>query len=135
MDSQGTDAALRKRAADCAAMMLERRGYKIVERDWRCEEGAFDVIASRDGRMVLAQVAAREGNTADFRDVGAPGRREQRASAARRYLDERGADGADARTEVIGVHILSGDRALLHRWADESAAPASRATRDDGPTR
>ena len=98
MEPQAKEATLGERAAEAAATLLERRGYRIVERDWKCDEGGFDVVASRDGTLVLAQVAVREGRGADFRDVGAPKRREERASAARRYLEERGVAPADFNT-------------------------------------
>ena len=93
MEPQAKEATLAERAAEAAATLLEKHGYRIVERDWKCDEGGFEVVASRDGTLVLAQVAIREGRTADFRDVGAPERREERASAARRYLEERGTAG------------------------------------------
>ena len=61
MEPQAKEATLAERAAEAAATLLERRGYRIVERDWKCDEGGFDVVASRDGTLVLAQVAVREG--------------------------------------------------------------------------
>ncbi len=61
MEPQAKEATLGERAAEAAATLLERRGYRIVERDWKCDEGGFDVVASRDGTLVLAQVAVREG--------------------------------------------------------------------------
>lgn len=135
MEPQAKEATLAERAAEAAATLLEKHGYRIVERDWKCDEGGFEVVASRDGTLVLAQVAIREGRTADFRDVGAPERREERASAARRYLEERGTADEGARTEVMGVHVLEGQRALIHRWPDEPGGTAGRAARDGGEAR
>lgn len=135
MEPQTTDAALLEKAGQVAARLLEKRGYEIVERDWRCEEGGFDVVASRDGAVVLAQVVAREGNLADFRDADSPERKEGRELAARRYLEERGMQGADASTELMGVHMWGADRAIVHRWPDKTEACADRKPRDDGRTR
>lgn len=135
MEPQTTDSALLEKAGQAAARLLEKRGYEIVERGWRCEEGGFDLIASRDGAVMLAQVVAREGNLADFRDADSPERKEGRELAARRYLEERGMKGADACTELIGVHMWGTDRAIVHCWPDKPEACADRKPRDDGRTR
>jgi putative endonuclease len=39
-----------------AASYLEKRGYAILERDWRCQAGEVDVVAEDDGTPVLVLV-------------------------------------------------------------------------------
>jgi len=44
-----------------ACLLLKKRGYEIVARNWRCRYGEIDIIA-RDGRtLVFVEVKARSG--------------------------------------------------------------------------
>ena len=130
VESQSTSASLKEKACEAAARLLEKRGYQIVERDWRCEEGGFDIAATRGNLATLACIVAREGNAADFRGVDAPEQREKRALGAQRFIEERGMGDVDVRTEVIGVHLWGADRAIVHRWQDDRNVIAERKSRD-----
>ena len=41
------------------AAWYERRGYEILERNWRCREGEIDVIARLDDVVVICEVKTR----------------------------------------------------------------------------
>lgn len=47
-----------------AARYLRRRGYKILEKNFSCRFGEIDIIASRGGYVVFAEVKLRK--DADF---------------------------------------------------------------------
>ena len=53
-------------AEDLVAAWYERNGYVIVARNWRCPRGELDVVAWRDGVLVICEVKARR--NADFGD-------------------------------------------------------------------
>jgi Holliday junction resolvase-like predicted endonuclease len=55
-----------KWAEDLIAAWYERNGYVIVARNWRCPRGELDVVAWRDGVLVICEVKARR--NADFGD-------------------------------------------------------------------
>jgi uncharacterized protein (TIGR00252 family) len=40
----------------------EQHGYAIVARNWRCKRGELDVIAHKDGVLVVCEVKARASN-------------------------------------------------------------------------
>jgi putative endonuclease len=40
----------------------EQHGYVIVARNWRCKRGELDVIACKDGVLVVCEVKARASN-------------------------------------------------------------------------
>lgn len=42
-----------------AAAYLEERGYRVLERNWRCRMGEIDLIATRDGVLVFIEVKLR----------------------------------------------------------------------------
>ena len=55
-----------KWAEDLVAAWYVREGYDIVARNWRCTRGELDVIAWRDGVLVVCEVKARRnGNHGD----------------------------------------------------------------------
>ena len=49
---------------DLVAEWYVKRGYDIVDRNWRCRQGEIDIIASRDSVLVICEVKTRA--TADF---------------------------------------------------------------------
>lgn len=44
---------------DIAANHLAQQGYFIVERNWRCRSGELDIIADKDGQLLVVEVRTR----------------------------------------------------------------------------
>jgi putative endonuclease len=42
-----------------AADFIEREGYRILERNWRCKTGEIDLIADLNGELVFLEVRTR----------------------------------------------------------------------------
>jgi uncharacterized protein (TIGR00252 family) len=51
-----------KWAEDLVSRWYEQHGYAIVARNWRCKRGELDVIAHKDGVLVVCEVKARASN-------------------------------------------------------------------------
>jgi putative endonuclease len=47
---------------DAAADVYERRGYRMVSRNWRCVAGELDLVLTRDGTLVFCEVKTRSGS-------------------------------------------------------------------------
>ena len=45
-----------------AAEYLADRGYKIIERNWRCRYGEIDIIAEKNGVIAFVEVKTRREN-------------------------------------------------------------------------
>lgn len=69
-DASDPGAAARRglgdRGEDLAAEHLERQGYRIIARNWRRTtgpvRGEIDVLAARDGTLVVVEVKTRRGD-------------------------------------------------------------------------
>jgi len=49
------------RGEDAAAALYERRGYRVVARNWRCAIGELDLVVARGELLVFCEVKARGG--------------------------------------------------------------------------
>lgn len=50
-----------RQGEDLAAAFLEKAGFQIVERNWRCRLGEIDLIAERDHELHFIEVKTRRG--------------------------------------------------------------------------
>ena len=93
-----------------AVKFLKKNGYKIIERNYRCNLGEIDIIA-RDGR-VLAFIEVKARRTDEF---GGPkwavtSRKQRKISmVALKYLKETEQMEKKARFDVVAIRVLPGD--------------------------
>ena len=59
--------ALGRRGEDLAAHHLAAKGYEILARNWRCENGELDLVAREANCLAMVEVRTRRG-----RDLGIP---------------------------------------------------------------
>jgi len=98
------------RAGERAAEeFLRRRGYTIVERNFRCRGGEVDLIALRRGVVVFVEVKTRRRGAAvgPFEAV-TPRKRRRLLCAARHYLARYRLEDRAARFDVVAVWADSG---------------------------
>jgi putative endonuclease len=53
--------ALGRRGEDLAVEYLQRRGFVVLSRNWRCRDGELDVVAVDRTRLVVCEVKTRSG--------------------------------------------------------------------------
>ncbi|HEX6230210.1 MAG TPA: YraN family protein [Actinomycetota bacterium] len=46
---------------DATARVFERRGFRVLARNWRCPLGELDLVAEKDGLLVFCEVKTRSG--------------------------------------------------------------------------
>jgi putative endonuclease len=46
---------------EAAASLYERRGYRLLTRNWRCVAGELDLVLERNGTLVFCEVKTRSG--------------------------------------------------------------------------
>lgn len=99
---------------------LERRGLRVIERNYRTRWGEVDVVAADSQTLVFCEVKTRRGGGSPWEALGERKRRQVRA-IARRWLAERpdrprvpnlrfDAIGVtfDARGRLVGLEHLEG---------------------------
>jgi putative endonuclease len=94
-----------------AAEYLKKRGYKIVQRNFRCREGEIDIIAQKGEYLVFVEVRTKK-NTA----FGTPEesvtlwKREKLISLANAYLQTCDKQPHSWRIDVVAVELTRDNR-------------------------
>jgi putative endonuclease len=113
-----------KRGEEIAIRHLQKLGYRILERNYRCPLGEIDVVARDEDAIVFVEVKSRK--TEEFGDPElAVGKTKQKKMSllALYYLAQKNRFPEDARFDVVAVKILpSGTEVKLIRNAFELAA-------------
>lgn len=94
------------RGERAAARHLERRGYTVLSRQWRCRYGELDLVA-RDpqGTVCFVEVKLRGAGAIGLPREFVDGRKRERLrKAAMAYLAETGLEDACARFDVAEVY-------------------------------
>ena len=106
-----TTASFDFRGKEAAARFLVRRGYDILERNWKCYAGTADIIARDEDTLIFVEVNTCRGDfPAEKADAEKRARFEKIALAFLRDYDE-----VDlmVRFDAISIVVLGEDRALV----------------------
>ena len=91
-------------AEDRASHLLVRRGYRIVERNFRCETGELDIVA-RDGDILcFVEVRSRaDGDHGSAAEAVDRAKQRQVARIAMHYIALRDPDFQRSRFDVVAI--------------------------------
>jgi putative endonuclease len=100
------------RSEDRAVAELERLGYEIIERNYRCKLGEIDIVARDGDTLVFVEVRSRaDGDHGDALET-VNGRKQRRiARVAQMYIAARRPVFEACRFDVVG--ITGGDLTLV----------------------
>jgi putative endonuclease len=106
--------ALGQRGEELAVRHLQRLGYDIVERNYRCREGEMDIIARDGRRLAFVEVRTRRGSAfGTAKESVSVAKQVRLAAVARRYLQEKGCADADWGIDVVAIQ-MTGSGLLPH---------------------
>jgi putative endonuclease len=91
-----------KRGEDAAARYIEKRGYKIVERNFTCPLGEMDIIALDRKTLCFIEVKTLSGIH----------KQHKLSKVALAYLNQKHLNDIKARFDVIAVTLSPGDERI-----------------------
>ena len=88
-----------------AAVFLEKQGYQILERNFRCPAGEIDLIAKEGGYLCFVEVKYRSERKTGTPEEAVDAKKQKRISrAALYYLMKQGlGDTTPCRFDVVGI--------------------------------
>ncbi len=93
-----------------AARFLRRKGYRIIERNFRCRMGEIDLIARQGEVLAFVEVKLRRDDRfAEAREFVTAAKQRRILAAASMYLSRCGED-LQPRFDVIEVYAPEGER-------------------------
>ena len=103
---------------DLAAAFLREKGWRVLERNFRCRDGELDLICEDRITLVFVEVKARSG-TVHGEPGEAVGRTKQARMirAASRYLSREQAWSRSCRFDLVGIVFRDGQTDIEH-WED-----------------
>lgn len=103
---------------DLAVDYLEKKGYRILQRNYRFEHGEIDIIAEDGNVLVFVEVKARRSiEFGEPEDAVTPRKREKIRSTANGYLFENNIDDKECRFDVIAIDY-QGDKTEIRQLKD-----------------
>lgn len=97
------------RGESLAVKALKKKGYKILEKNYRCKLGEIDIIAKDRGVLVFVEVKARRTDRfGDPKLAVTPQKQRKISMVALEYLKKTGQIEKRARFDVVAIRLLPG---------------------------
>lgn len=94
---------------DLAADFLKKKGYKILERNWRLGDLEIDIIAMDGDTLVMVEVKTRSDDSYHSPEYAVDYRRQRRMTIAMNAYKKYHNLDCDNRYDIIGI-VLTSDR-------------------------
>lgn len=106
---------LGKYGEDLAAQYLTDRGYKIVDRNWRCSLGEIDLVAFYHGRFIFVEVKTRNGTAFGHPfEAITPIKVSRMRKLVAQWCSSNQKAGVNVRLDAIAVLVTGGRVAIEH---------------------
>jgi len=97
------------RGESLAVKALKEKGYRILEKNYRCKLGEIDIIAKDDGVLAFVEVKARRTDRFGDPKLAVTPRKQRKISmVALEYLKKTGQIGERARFDVVAIRLWPG---------------------------
>jgi putative endonuclease len=98
-----------------AAKFLERKGYKIIERNFRRRFGEIDLIAKKEGKIIFIEVKARRnGKYGTPEEAITVWKKQRLRNAAFAFLQSRNCQNADFGIDGVFIEEIDGKYVIRH---------------------
>jgi len=107
------------RGEEVACLYLERKGARIIERNWKCQAGEADIIVRDDDDLVFVEVKSRSSDVTGLPEDSVTQKKRQRYERiALEYLFSHDLPSARIRFDVIAMVINKEGKAFLRHHKD-----------------
>jgi putative endonuclease len=94
---------------------LLSKGYRILERNWRCPLGELDIIAENDRRLIFVEVRARHGDRFGPAEASlTPAKQARLVELAHSYLQSIDLPDRSWQIDVVAVRLGSDHPRVKH---------------------
>ena len=115
--------ALGRQGEDITRAYLERQGYRILARNYRCRLGEIDLIAQRDSVIAFVEVRTRSTSTFGPPELSIDGRKQRHLTrTALDYLSRHDCGSCAFRFDVAAVEVDDHNLARL-RYIENAFVP------------
>jgi putative endonuclease len=98
-----------RQGEEIAVSYLANKGYKIIQRNWRCQAGELDIIVEDGNSLVFVEVRTRRGNRFGTPEESiTPAKQARLIELAETYLQETSTTRRAWRIDVVAVQLGSG---------------------------
>lgn len=113
-----------KEGEKAAVKFLKKRGYRIIEKNYRNQSGEIDIIAEQDQVLVFVEVKSRtDSEYGEPLEAVTPHKQKKIAQVARGFLARHHIENRDCRFDVVGIQ---GDPNSSKTWEIELVTDAFR---------
>ncbi len=100
---------------EIAALYLVDKGYKIIQRNWRCPIGELDIIMEDGPNLIFVEVRTRRGQRfGKAVESITPAKQNRLIELARTYLQQTAAPHRSWRIDVVAVQLGRGLPQINH---------------------
>jgi putative endonuclease len=98
-----------KLGEDLACRALKKKGYRILERNYRCRYGEIDVVARKGDYLVFVEVRSKTGAAFGTPEESVTAQKKQRLAASiMSYLESHGTTQENWRVDFVAVELDAG---------------------------
>lgn len=99
---------------NAGARFLESRGYRILNRNWRCDAGEVDIVAQDDVYLIFVEVKTRRSCELGYpAEAVTPERRQRYERIATQYLRSHNLGFQSIRFDVLAIEVKPDETACI----------------------
>lgn len=103
------------RGEDLAAVFFESKGFRVVERNWRCRMGEIDLILERNGVVHFVEVKTRQSTSFGYPEEAITyAKRERFRRTIEAYLQSSSRPISRYQADVLAIILLAGKEPSFH---------------------
>lgn len=110
-----------------ASKHLEQHGYRVIEQNWRCQEGEIDLVAREGEDWVFVEVKARSGaHFGSPEEAVTPSKQRKLLRCGLMYLAEHDLGDVSWRIDVVAIDLARSDRQAqirVYKHAVDASGP------------